>query len=159
MDIKDISELLKQKFQDQIIETKIDGQVNPFIKVVPNSIKEVVSFLCYTPELKFDYLNCLSGVDYGKGILGVVYHISSITHKHNLTLKVEVPIDNPKIPSVEKIWKTANWHEREAYDLFGIIFDDHSDLRRILLPEDWEGYPLRKDYKTPETYHGMKVPY
>jgi len=72
---------------------------------------------------------------------------------------VRVPKDNPHVPSVESVWKTANWHEREAYDLIGVVFDGHPDLRRILLPDDWEGHPLRKDYKVPEFYNGMKVPY
>ena len=111
------------------------------------------------PELQFDYLMCLSGIDNGKNILGVVYHLSSMQHRHKITVKVEVPADKPDVPSVSSIWPTANWHEREAYDLIGIKFIGHPDLRRMLLPEDWEGHPLRKDYKVPEFYQGMKVPY
>jgi NADH-quinone oxidoreductase subunit C len=78
---------------------------------------------------------------------------------HKFTLKVEVNVDHPHVQSVESVWKTANWHEREAYDMVGVIFDGHPDLRRILLPDDWDGFPLRKDYKVAEYYRGMKVPY
>jgi NADH-quinone oxidoreductase subunit C len=82
-----------------------------------------------------------------------------MTHRHKVVLKTLVPKEDPHLPTVEHIWKTAQWHEREAYDLYGIIFENHSDLRRILLPDDWEGYPLRKDYQEPEFYRGMRVPY
>jgi len=104
---------------------------------------------------------CLSGVDYGNGTLGVVYHIYSMKHAHSFVLKVKVPVENPVVKSVESVWKSANWHEREAYDMFGIVFEGHPDLRRILMPYDWpEGsYPLRKDFQVPEFYNGMKVPY
>jgi NADH-quinone oxidoreductase subunit C len=77
--------------------------------------------------------------------------------RHKFVLKVELPRDNPKIGTVEGVWAIANWHEREAFDMFGIRFEGHSDLRRILCPDDWEGYPLRKDYEQPETYRGMPV--
>jgi NADH-quinone oxidoreductase subunit C len=78
---------------------------------------------------------------------------------HHCALRVYVPLDDLHIPSVSRIWRTADWHEREGYDMFGILFDGHPDMRRILLPTDWEGHPLRKDYKTPDYYNGMKVPY
>jgi len=130
--------------------------VEPFIKVAPKSIVAVSKYLKEEPDLKFDSLMCLSGVDSGE-TLTVVYHLHSTEHRHKIVLKVEVLKDNPHVPTVEEIWRTANWHEREAYDLFGIIFDNHSDLRRILLPDDWEGHPLRKDYKPPEFYHDMPV--
>jgi len=94
-----------------------------------------------------------------KGKFAVVYNLASIAKKHKLNLRVEVPAENPTIPSVESTWKTADWHEREAFDMFGIVFSGHPDLRRILMPYDWEGHPLRKDYQVPEFYNGMKVPY
>jgi NADH-quinone oxidoreductase subunit C len=130
----------------------------PFIKVTPESIVAVSKSLAEEPDLKFDSLMCLSGVDSGE-TLTVVYHLHSTEHSHKIVLKVEVPKDNPHVPTVEGIWRVANWHEREAYDLVGIIFDNHSDFRRILLPDDWEGHPLRKDYKPPEFYHDMPVPF
>ncbi|HQQ11655.1 MAG TPA: NADH-quinone oxidoreductase subunit C, partial [Bacteroidales bacterium] len=77
--------------------------------------------------------------------------------RHKIVIKTEVPKDNPLLPSVERLWRTADWHEREAFDLIGVVFEGHHNMIRILLPYDWEGHPLRKDYQAPETYHGMKV--
>jgi NADH-quinone oxidoreductase subunit C len=102
---------------------------------------------------------CLSGVDQGKETLGVVYHLSSMTHLHKITIRTDVPASGPRVPTVSDIWPTANWHEREAWDLFGIHFMNHPDPRRILLPDDYPGHPLRKDFKVPEFFNGMKVPY
>jgi NADH-quinone oxidoreductase subunit C len=82
-----------------------------------------------------------------------------MTHKHKIVLKAITPKDNPRVQSVSFVWGTANWHEREAFDMYGIDFDGHPDLRRILCPDDYPGYPLRKDFKVPEFYNGMKVPY
>ena len=154
-----MSEKLKAQFSDKILEAKVEGVLEPYIKISASSVKEIATTLRQDPELQFDYLMCLSGVDNGKNILSVVYHLSSMQHRHKITVKVEVPADKPEVPSVSSIWPTANWHEREAYDLIGIKFIGHPDLRRMLLPEDWEGHPLRKDYKVPEFYQGMKVPY
>lgn len=156
---KEISEKVASRFPDSVVENKIEGVIDPFIKIRPESLRQICTYLRDDPECQFDYLMCLSGVDYGKAVLGVVYHIASITRKHKITLKVETSSEKPEIPSIADIWESANWHEREAYDLFGIIFTGHPDLRRILLPEDWPGYPLRKDFKVPEFFHGMKVPY
>jgi len=89
----------------------------------------------------------------------VVYHLASLSHGHRIVLKAIVPRDDPHIASVAAIYPTANWHERETYDLMGIVFDGHPDLRRILLPDDWEGHPLRKDYVFPESYHGISNKY
>lgn len=131
----------------------------PCINVPAEGVRDICLQLRDAEPYKFDTLMCLSGVDYANGTLGVVYHLDSIALKHKLTLKVIVPVENPHVVSVERVWRTADWHEREAYDLLGIVFDHHHDLRRILMPYDWEGYPLRKDYKVPEYYNGMKVPY
>ena len=140
------------------LEPKPENPVDPYLKVSAEHILEVAKYLRDDEETQFDYLSCLSGVDL-KGSLAVVYNLFSMTKRHKLTLRVEVPVANPTVQSVESIWKTANWHEREAFDLFGINFAGHPDLRRILLPYDWEGHPLRKDYQVPEYYNGMKVPY
>jgi len=109
----------------------------------------------------FDMLSCLTGIDNGlqAGTMEVVYNLYSIPFNHHLTIKVVLPRDKPEVHTISHIWKTADWHEREAYDLFGIQFTNHPDLRRILLPADWDGYPLRKDYKHQEYYRGVKVEY
>lgn len=154
-----IYEALKKKFGDAILE--FDGEaLDPWIKIVPEKTLEIAKHLKDDPELAFDYLMCLSGMDYGADShLGVVYSLYSMQKRHRITLRVDLPREDPHVPSVESVWRTADWHEREAYDLFGIIFEGHPDLRRILCPDDWEGYPLRKDYVVQEYYHGIRVPY
>ena len=153
----EILEKLKAAFPAAILDAKTEGVPDPFIKVAPASLADVALFL--RDVLKFDFLMCLSGVDYGKNVLGVVLNCGSIALKHKITIKADVPADRPELPSVAHVWPAANWHEREAFDLLGIAFTGHPDLRRILLPDDWEGHPLRKEYKVPEYYRGMKVPY
>ena len=106
-------------------------------------------------------LSCVTGVDNGPdvGTMEVIYNLYSIPFNHHLMIKVMLPRELPVIESVSHIWKTAEWHEREVYDLFGIKFNNHPDLRRILLPADWEGFPLRKDYKHQDYYRGIRVEY
>lgn len=159
MTAKEIHEILKAQFGEAIVDAKLEGVIDPFVKVAPDKVNEVALFLRDDQRMKFDLLMCLSGVDYTGGKLGVVYHMNSMKLNQKIVLKVDVTVENPHCQSVESIWKTANWHEREAFDLFGIVFDGHPDLRRILMPEDWEGHPMRKDYQVPEYYNGMKVPY
>ncbi len=171
---EEIYQILKDKFQDKIVEFK-NVQFEPHIIVDAKAIKDIGLFLRDEEGLEFDALMCLSGVDDANGekkteedgtitivggTISVYYHLHSIIQNHKLTLKVFTSREEPEIESVESVWKTADWHEREAYDMFGIKFLNHPDLRRILMPYDWEaGYPLRKDYKNPEFYKGMKVPY
>jgi len=134
--------------------------VDPYIVVEASAIHEVGEYLRHDPNLLFDSLMCLSGVDYGPDkTLGVVYNLHSTTVRHKITLKVEVPRRDGVVPTVCDLWGTAEWHEREAYDLFGMHFADHPDHRRILCPDDWEGHPLLKDYQVQEFYRGVKVPY
>ncbi len=159
MNANQIHDKIKSQFPEAVVDFKPDAVTEPFIVVRPDLIREIAHYIFEDPELKFDYLVCLSGVDFNDGNLGVVYHLSSMQMRHRIVLKVKVPKDKPEVPSVESVWKSANWHEREAFDLFGVVFLDHPDLRRILLPDDWEGFPLRKDYKVQEYYQGMKVPY
>jgi NADH-quinone oxidoreductase subunit C len=98
------------------------------------------------PDLAFDYLFCVTGVDYGKQ-LGVVYHLTSTLNKHSLVIKVKTDNrENPAFDTVCDIWRTSEFHEREVYDLLGIRFNNHPDMRRIFLEESWKGHPLRKDY-------------
>lgn len=158
MKIEEIVELLRIKFG----ELSIDHSSTPkgFI-LKPNQLTDVCAELFRNPSTYFDQLSCLTGIDNGAeaGTMEVVYNLYSIPFNHHLTIKVILPRDKPEVHTVSHIWKTADWHEREAYDLLGIKFIDHPDLRRILLPADWEGHPLRKDYKHQEYYRGVKVEY
>jgi NADH-quinone oxidoreductase subunit C len=131
------------------------------VKVQAGDLKTVCLRLHGDPSLFFDMLSCISVVDNGPdaGSLDVIYNLYSIPFNHHLSLKVTVARDHAEVDSVEEVWRTANWHEREAYDMFGIKFKGHPDLRRILLPADWEGHPLRKDYKQQEYYRGVKLDY
>lgn len=159
MEISEICSLLKSFFEEKEIELKTDIPVEPFLIVTPDEINAISLFLRDEENLQFDYLSSISGVDYDDDSLAVIYNLYSFVHRHKLMIKVFVSKNEPIVKTVSDIWATANWHEREAYDLFGIKFEDHPDLRRILLPDDWEGHPLRKDYKVQEFYEGMKVPY
>jgi NADH-quinone oxidoreductase subunit C len=153
-----IFDQLKSEFGESIIEFKTNSTSDPFITVKAEKLVDICLSLRDNENYLFDYLSCLSGVDY-KTNLGVVYNLYSFTFGHKITLKTIVEKTNPVVPSIEKVWKSANWHEREAFDLLGVKFDGHPNLIRILCPYDWEGHPLQKDYKTPEVFHGMKIPY
>ena len=166
MTFEEIVDLLVNRFGEEIILGANASVIQPFVTISSNSIAEVCQFLRETPGLYFDYLQCVTGIDNGEkaATMEVLYHMTSIPYGHNLVLKVELvrntndePI--PSLPSVSSIWKTADWHERETFDLIGIAFENHPDLRRILMPEDWIGHPLRKDYEVQEVYHGIRVKY
>lgn len=149
---------LKVHFGEEVTELVENPSSDTYISVKPEKIDEICRFLRDNDAFKFDFLTLLSGLDL-KEKLGIVYHLYSMELKHRLVLKTEVPKDSPNLPSLVRVWRTADWHEREAFDMFGINFQGHHNLIRILCPYDWEGYPLRKDYKEPEEYHGNRVPY
>ena len=154
MEAQEIFEILSEKFGEKVGEPLLDGK-EPQLPVKPEAIAEVAAFCKEDERLRFDYLNCLSGVDMGE-TLSVAYHMESFGHGHAICLRVDgISRDGGKLPTVSKIWPTANWHEREAFDLVGMIFEGHPDLKRILCAEDWEGHPLRKDYEQPDEYHGI----
>jgi NADH-quinone oxidoreductase subunit C len=122
------------------------------------AVADVARFARTEPALLFDCLSNLSAVDYPKReVIQVVYHLYSYRHRHAFVLKVDVPRDNPVTVTVSNVWRHAEWQEREAYDLLGVVFEGHPDLRRILMPEDWPGHPLRKDFVEPEEYHGIST--
>ena len=159
MDPKSIHERLVAAFGERITAVNLDV-ASPFAVVATDAIVEVATFCRNERDLSFDNLMCLSAVDYPKETpprMEVVYHLLSYTHGHVFALKVHLPREEPRMPTVEAVWRVANWHEREAYDMFGIAFTGHSDLRRILLPDDWIGHPLRKDWVDPDFYNGMHV--
>ena len=174
MSAQQVIEQLQEKFGQQVkpVESEVgDG----WVEVGVDDLIAVCEYLRDDPKLRFDYLNCVSGVDYLESAarklakakfeshVEAVYHLSSIELKHRITLKVMLPRwkddkpgQLPEVPSLSGVWSTAEWHEREVFDLVGIRFVDHPDLRRILCPEDWQGHPLRKDYEMPTEYHGIR---
>jgi NADH-quinone oxidoreductase subunit C len=159
MEAKAIHERLVAAFGERITAVNLEA-ASPFAVVATEAIVEVASFCHNERELAFDNLMCLSAADYPKETpprMEVVYHLLSYTHGHTFALKVHLPREEARVATVEGVWGVANWHEREAYDMFGIAFTGHSDLRRILLPDDWIGHPLRKDWVDPDFYNGMHV--
>ncbi|WP_069658551.1 NADH-quinone oxidoreductase subunit C [Arcticibacter eurypsychrophilus] len=164
MTFEEVKELLIAKFGQEVIVQEEPNGHQPALIIASKSIAAICLELRDNEKTWFDYLSCLSGIDYGvdENIFGIVYHLASLPYKTTLTLKVKQYHDRsrdelPSFQTVTDVWKAAEWHEREAYDLLGIRFEKHPDLRRILLPDDWEGYPLRKDYKVQEYYNGIKV--
>jgi len=164
MNIDDIKRLLSEKFGSDVIMDVQKNGLQPALIINPDLIVPVCEELRDNQNTWFDFLSCLTGVDHGieSNKFSVVYHLASIPHKHQLVLKVIIDHNRnseilPTFNSVSGVWKTAEWHEREAFDLLGIQFEGHPDLRRILLPDDWEGYPLRKDYIAAEEYKGIKI--
>lgn len=157
MEAAAIHQRLKTRFEAGVGDCDLQAK-DPYILIEPATVVAVCRFLHDEPDLRFDSLANQSGVDYkAKGCLEVVYHLYSYLHRHWIVLKVDTPRDNPVIPSVESVWKAAEWHEREIYDLLGVTFPGHPDLRRLLMPEDWIGHPLRKDFVEPEEYHGIST--
>lgn len=161
---EDVKQLLIDRLGDDVVIGEETGGMQPALLIASERIADVCLELRNNPATYFDFLACLSGVDYGTDAnkFGVVYHLTSIPYQTQLTLKVSEIKDHffddlPSFPSISSVYRTAEWHEREAFDLVGIFFKNHPDLRRILLPDDWEGFPLRKDYTTAEYYKGIKI--
>jgi NADH-quinone oxidoreductase subunit C len=151
-----IYQILKQRFLEDIQEIHSDHTGDPYVIVNPEALVNVCTYLRDDPETAFDLLICVSGVD-DRQTLWVVYHLYSTLKNHRAVLKVKADKSDPWVPTVTSVWPGANWFEREVYDLFGINFRGHPDLRRILLPDDWEGWPLRKDYRFPDTYQDVPL--
>ncbi len=146
---------VKERFADRVLEIA-DKKPDPFMVVDPAALVEICTFMKDDPALAMDCLSNQSGVDY-KDRIEVVYHLFSYKHRHLAVLKVKLPRENPSVATLEDLWKAANWMEREIFDLVGVNFEGHSDLRRILMPEDWPGHPLRKDFVEPLEYHGIST--
>lgn len=159
MESLEIAEKIKNKFSHEIWDiTRFRDQVSVIVK--RDKIVDICRYIYEDTDIRMDYLSDLCGVDYpGRRLrFEVVYHFYSLKYRHGIRIKALIPEDDPSIDSVVPIWSGANWHEREACDMFGIVFNGHPDLRRILMPEDWEGYPLRKDYplKAPDGWEYRK---
>jgi NADH-quinone oxidoreductase subunit C len=151
----DITRLITDRFGDKIIAA-FPSDKHPRVHVDAKNWRELAEFLIREPQLQLDWLANLSGVDYvADDKFCVVYDLYSYDLRHTFAVKVFCPRDDAHIPSVADLWPAADWNEREAFDMFGIVFDGHPDLRRILLADDWEGFPLRKDYAFPREYHGI----
>ena len=151
---QEIKKMIEEKFPDDIDE----GSEDNYIYFKPDNWLNIAKWLFSDTSLLFNSLQCQMGIDMGENILESRYNLHSMEHDHYLEVRIRVPRSNAKIPSVEQVWRIADWFERETYDMLGIEYSGHRDLRRILLPNDWEGWPLRKDYQEPETYHGIVVP-
>ena len=162
MTFSEITDLLIVDFGSALQANTQNPQ--PYLVVPTDQLVAICQFLRDDDRLFFDLLACVTGIDNGleANTMEVIYNLTSIPYEHNLMIKVIVLRNTegsslPSVPSVAHIWRTADWHEREAFDLLGIHFENHPDLRRILLPTDWIGYPLRTDYQEEEQYHGIKT--
>ena len=170
---QEIAQVLEQQFGDKVTGKDLETH-DPWVAVAAPALREVARFCLDDDRLKLDYLRNLHVVDWlitdpkkaeklaVEPHLEVLYHLYSLKHRHQITLKVMLERWKdgqegvlPEVPSLATVWKIAEWHEREAYDLSGIRFLDHPNLHRLLCPDDWVGHPLRKDYVFPKEYHGI----
>lgn len=190
MDFTAIVETVRRAMPESIVATEVD-QGDPWLETTPESLVALCRYLRDEETLRFEFLHIVTAVDTWTPLKPakkdpktgvvidpgddphrpepgfiVVYHLSSLTHRHSLVVKVRVPrrkdagrpmaeSNLPVLPSVSSIWPSSDWHEREVFDLSGIRFTGHPDLRRILCADDWPGHPLRKDYTFPNEYHGV----
>ncbi len=149
-------------FGDNVLRVVVDRD-EITLHVKPASVLEIARVLRDDPNLRFELLSSVSGVDYPAQAerLHAVYHYTSMTYRRRLRVEAAVTVEDPHLPSVCSVYPTADFHEREAWDMFGIIFDGHPGLTRILMPDDWDGHPQRKDYPLggiPVEYKGASIP-
>ena len=164
---EEINEIIKSSLGEDIIKGEFQKEgLMPFVVIDKAVLTPLCQFLYSNPSLYFDFLQCITGIDNGpeKGTIDLVYNVYSIPFEHSYAFKIELNRNTegeniPEVESIAEIWRTANWLERETYDLVGVFFKGHTDLRRILLPADWEGFPLRKDYHVQDYYHEIRVKY
>ena len=183
MSYEDIRNRIEQRCPGAIVGGDADA-AQPYLEIAPMDMGAVAAVM--REDLGFDRLLVLSGIDMegfdekgkgkhraigqyeedgsvrpvgpeGTGELGACYHLEAYDRHERIALKTRVPRENPQIATTALVWPTANWHERETFDMYGIEFVGHPDLRRLLLPEDWEGWPLRKDYEMPKSWQGVPL--
>lgn len=159
MTFEEIISRLKGKFGEELVVSLNENATPECLEINADHLVETIEYLHGTDGLYFDSLSCITGLDNGPetGTMEVIYNLYSIPFDHHLMLKVTLDRKEGKVDSLTSIWKTADWQEREVFDLLGTHFNNHPDLRRILLPADWEGFPLRKDYEHQTYYRGIKV--
>ncbi|QMU30725.1 NADH-quinone oxidoreductase subunit C [Adhaeribacter radiodurans] len=164
MSFDEIKNIITGIFGDDVIVRENRQELMPYLVIQTDQIADVCAELHANEQLYFDVLACQTGIDNGPdaGTMEVAYNLYSIPYNHHICLKVMVPRNAggellPTVQTVSHIWRTADWHEREIFDLVGIQFSGHPDMRRILCAADWEGHPLRKDYEAQEYYHGIRV--
>ncbi len=164
MSFDEIKNILTHHFGETVLVSENNQPLMPFVVVATVQLPAICAELHANEQTYFDMLSCQTGLDNGPEAetMEVVYNLYSIPYDHHFCLKVIVPRNAadeplPTIPTVSHIWRTADWHEREIFDLVGIRFTGHPDMRRILCPADWVGHPLRKDYAAQEYYHGIPV--
>lgn len=175
--IDQVAEALRQKFSSAVVSVEKAHKGDPFVVVSADKLFEVVGFLRDDSQFECQLLQAISATDFlptkageataeGQpalekdvpGRIEVLYALWSYSHRHQIILKVHLDRMNPRVRSICEHYRAANWYERECYDLLGVVFENHPDHQRILLPPDWVGHPLRKDYVFPQEYNGMKVP-
>ena len=143
-----IEKAIRDAFPDAVLEsTDLRGVLN--IKLAGSTLLPVCEMLHSNPETPFDYLADITAIDW-QGRIELVYQLTALAKNEKIALRIDLDRDQPEVDSVTPVWKGAEWQEREVYDLMGVVFKGHPDLRRILLPSDWEGFPLRKDYVIPD---------
>jgi NADH-quinone oxidoreductase subunit C len=169
--IDDVADALRQKIgADSVVLVEKEHVGTPYVVVSPSRIVEILNFLRDDERFYCSNLNVVSAVDYppraegtesllkASNVIEVVYVVQSYVHRHHVMVKVRLDRSAPKVASVTGLFRAANWYERECFDMLGVHFEGHPNHKRILLPPDWVGHPLRKDYEFPEEYNGMKVP-
>lgn len=145
---------IEGSFKQAVVSTTNEGAF-PHVQVKPESLSAVLSFCVHDNDFKFDFLDCLTGIDTGQELV-VVYQLYSTTLGHRLNLKTTIDRHSPRLPSATGFWRAAMAYELEAAEMLGIEFDGHPSPRKLLLPADWHGFPLRKDYVYPEEYHEVE---
>ena len=162
MTFSEIIEKINLQFGEDFLSEVNSTAKQPFVVIDKTKLYDLARFLQRTEELYFDHLACITAIDNRQKAnkFEVIYHLDSFAYLHSFIIYINLPQDQElSVPSLESIWRSADWHEREAYDLMGITFDNHPNMTRILLPRDWVGHPLRKDYEEQKYYHGITVKY
>lgn len=161
--LEKVQQLIQEKLGEEAFIAVEETGLQLALIINKDYIASVALLLRDTEGFYFDFLSNITAVDYHpENRFTIVYHLASIPYQTQLVLKVHLTNERdtellPELPSVASVWRTADWHEREAFDLMGVFFTGHPDMRRILLPDDWEGFPLRKDYQESEMYHGIAI--